>query len=728
MIPIQLKGLRFNRVKFKDKRAFEKDWQNNPYTYEEIQNYFPKENYGVICGKDIRVLDDDTEKKGLITLFLENFGETFRVRDHLYFKFEEGVGKKIIFKSDVLEFDDGKGGKTNHMGELQGEGTYVVGAGCTHPSGEIYNLVNDVPIKKIPYEKFMKVFGDYVVGNNTKKVEKNDIVFNVDDDNLIKSVKEKWMDGDRQNLTLDVSGYLRKEKRLGLNTTTSIIKKICEDCGDDDFKEREKGIIATYEKDENKIKGVSGLVERNISLGMKKDIAQHLLLRNEDQASEEIVEYIMENNFIYTTRDDLKSEIWVYDNGIYKPNGESFIKEIIREILEKAYTSQRGNRVIAKIEADTMIDSDKFFGMSYLDEICVNNGVLNLNTRVLGEFDPKKIFFNKLPVDYKAGEKCNNINTFFGDILKDQSDKKILFELIGFCLHKDYFIEKAFMFLGDGRNGKGKTLSLIREFLGTKNTCSVRLSQMDAGNSSLNELHNRLVNLAGDLNNTALKDTGLFKELTGRDEVQIKRKYLRDLIFTNYAKMVFACNELPKVYDLSEGFWSRWVLLEFPYKFLPQHEIDVRKDKKNLKVQDPNIINKLTIPQEMTGLLNEALDGLDRIKKNKDFSYSVGTAVVKDTWIRKSDSFTAFCLDNLEEDYDGFVVKRKLRSEFLKYCKKHKAKGVSDRAMKVVLEDMFGCIEGRKSVDMIMEHCWDGIKFKEKDEKVDDLMQNILGK
>jgi hypothetical protein len=58
-IPQQLQGLRFNRVKFKEKRAFELSWQKKPYNYEEIQQFFPKENYGIICGQEIRGLDDD---------------------------------------------------------------------------------------------------------------------------------------------------------------------------------------------------------------------------------------------------------------------------------------------------------------------------------------------------------------------------------------------------------------------------------------------------------------------------------------------------------------------------------------------------------------------------------------------------------------------------------------------------------------------------------------------
>jgi len=37
-----------------------------------------------------------------------------------------------------------------------------------------------------------------------------------------------------------------------------------------------------------------------------------------------------------------------------------------------------------------------------------------------------------------------------------------MFELFGFLLYKNYFIEKGVMFIGDGRNGKGKTINLMK--------------------------------------------------------------------------------------------------------------------------------------------------------------------------------------------------------------------------------------------------------------------------
>lgn len=447
---------------------------------------------------------------------------------------------------------------------------------------------------------------------------------------------------------------------------------------------------------------------------LRSDVKSWLLAKNQEEASELVVKYILEKNYIYTTRDDVKSEMWIYKNGIYTPNGKTYIKELCRKILEENFTVKFVNEVLNKIEPDTYIDQDKFFNCESSDEIAVENGILNIFTRELTTFSPEKIFFNKIPIFYNPDETCENIDMFFKDILKEKEDSKVMYELIGYSLMKDYRFEKAFMFVGNGRNGKGKTLLLMKKFLGGENCVGIPLSQLIPSSTSVCELHGRLLNLAGDLSNTDLKNTGMFKQLTGRDLITAKRKYLKDLFFTNYAKLVFACNDLPRVYDLSVGFWSRWVVLEFPYTFVKKEAYELLDDdeKKVHKIMDEDIITKISKPEEMSGLLNKALDGLDRLLKNKDFAYTKGTKDVKDMWIRKSDSFTAFCYDCVTEDYSASVTKKDLRKRFHKYCKEHKIKGAGDRAMKVVLEDNFGVIEGRKEIMGKYEYVWEGIKFK----------------
>jgi len=462
--------------------------------------------------------------------------------------------------------------------------------------------------------------------------------------------------------------------------------------------------------------GVIKNVEDNPIKELMSECASLIATRHEDDATELIVQHIEKNNNIYSTRNDLRNEVWFYDKGIYKPNGKTKIQELTRKVLGYIYTPQRVNKIIAKIEADTLIDEDDFFNTNNINEIPVQNGILNLITLELEEFTPKKIFFNKLPVKYDVDAKCENIDKFLSEVLKDPHDKDVMYQKFGYDLYKEHFIEKATMFVGDGRNGKGKLLALKKNFLGSENCCSVSLNQMHSGSTSVCELYGKLVNIAGDLSNNAFKDTGLFKEITGRDPIGAKRKYLNDLNFVNYSKQYFACNELPKVYDRSLGFYSRWDLFEFPYTFVSQGEYDMANDKTNLKIKDERVIDKIIVPEELSGLLNKALEGLKIILEKGDFSYTKGTKDVKDFWIRKSDSFAAFCLDMLDEDVDGHISKKDLRQAFKKYHKKHGVKGASDRAIKVALEDNYGVVEERiivnKLIDGYGDWCWSGIKWR----------------
>ena len=104
----------------------------------------------------------DTPDEDLKKLYHENFPETMEVRGHIYFRFDNEHADKIIFNHPTELFPDSHGTMTHHMGELQGDRTYVVGPYSTHPSGELYELKKDLPIVTISYDRFIEVFGDFM--------------------------------------------------------------------------------------------------------------------------------------------------------------------------------------------------------------------------------------------------------------------------------------------------------------------------------------------------------------------------------------------------------------------------------------------------------------------------------------------------------------------------------------------------------------------------------------
>lgn len=155
--------------------------------------------------------------------------------------------------------------------------------------------------------------------------------------------------------------------------------------------------------------------------------------------------------------------------------------------------------------------------------------------------------------------------------------------------------------------------------------------------------------------------------------------------------------------------------MEFPYKFVDKNIYDStnKNERINWKIKNPNIIDDITSPEEMSGFLNMAILGLYRLFENKKFSITIGTQDVKDKWIRKADSFMAFCMDNLEEYYESKISKKQIRSKYKKYCVKYKLKGTSDKAIKVTLQEQFGASDDYSDIGIgKQEYVWTGVKWK----------------
>lgn len=74
----------------------------------------------------------------------------------------------------------------------------------------------------------------------------------------------------------------------------------------------------------------------------------------------------------------------------------------------------------------------------------------------------------------------------------------------------------------------------------------------------------------------------------------------------------------------------------------------------------------------------------------------------------------AFCLDCLEEDIDGIIRKADLRKVYMKYCKTHKVRGVSDKSIKITLQEYYGVVEDYITIHGMggQEYCWRGVKFR----------------
>lgn len=504
-------------------------------------------------------------------------------------------------------------------------------------------------------------------------------------------------------------------------TTLQVTHKIIDELG---LTQKACDIIISSLKEEKKKEESQKLRERQqkkdtrIRLtpdAIKLDVRTAMALKNRDKATELVSEYILDNNYIYSIRDDKYNEMWIYDNGIYVENAQSYIDEISGDFFAETYSSNLLNRIIIKIRSKTYINQDVFFEIHDPFQIAVQNGILDLKTQQLKDFTPKEIYFNKINATYDINSKCPNIEFFFRDILHED-DILVMQELFGFCLVKKYFIEKSFLFSGSGRNGKSKTCNLLSALLGKKNVSNVALENIQEKTFFLANIQNKMVNIGGDISNKKIKETSTFKSMTGNDDVVGNRKNKSMLMFKNYAKMIFACNETPQTDDNSDGFYDRWTSFEFRYKFKEQIDIDnaAEEEKKWFKLIDKNIIDKLTTKKELDGLLIWSLIGLHRLFENKKFSRNETTENVRETWNRKSNSLNVFCEDMIEESYNDFIPKKTFKQDYSNFCIKYNIVPSNDAFIKETLIKKYEAQESKISMsDKSRVSVWKKIKFTE---------------
>jgi P4 family phage/plasmid primase-like protien len=721
VIPRQLceDDFRFIKIQKKAKIPLEKSWQkdNNYNCVSPVLEQWIKEgnNYGVVGGFG-KLLIVDFDDKTFESKYVPLLPPTFTVQTggggkHLYYFIDDAESFKILDKNK------------NTLADIQGRGKQVIGPGSLHPSGNHYKVLEDVPIATITLKALKIVFAAHLTKTKDMWAEvwENDTsVQKIKDKlNLMDVLNEYNYDTSKNPTTCGLGHGSKGGKCFSFTESTNLFN--CFHCGigGDMFT-----LVMQHENcDFNKAKQIlmekAGINVPKIEIPVQKAsveaLRSNVLMLMASKKNAEAVELMTQNIesefYINTIRDDEKPEMWIYNEGIYIPHGKTFIQEFCREVLGGAYNTHFVNKIIDKVRVDTYIDQNDFFINEDVELTPCQNGILNLKTKKLQKFNPKFKFFNKLPMEYRPEAKCPAIEAFFKSTLTSQGDIDVIQEIFGFLLYRDYFIEKAIMFHGDGRNGKGKTIELMKRFIGADNCANITLQSLDKDNFAMGELFNKMANLAADLPSTALTETGNFKSLTGHDLISAARKFLTRVHFVNYAKMIFSANELPDTPDATPAFFLRWVVIDFPYTFLSQKELNLREVNDKYRLADKNLIGKLSTNEELVGLLNWAIVGLDRLRANSDFSYAKGAEEVKKQWLRKASSLTSFIEDCIKVQYGGVLTKKDIKTAYWLYCEENGLIQESKRKMEETINKTLPVVAKRITS---LDHSWgwEGIVFE----------------
>lgn len=360
------------------------------------------------------------------------------------------------------------------------------------------------------------------------------------------------------------------------------------------------------------------------------------------------------------------------------------VKEIINDII------YRVKNITAKFKEFPFNKKSKYL-------IPVRNGVIvRRNLNVLLSQSPVWGFTFSLPVTYDSNADTKVMKDFLESLVDTEEEYELLVQIPAHALLQDENYQQAYLLTGSGSNGKSTLITLITSLVGSSNVTAVSLQELNENRFAPAELQGKLLNMFPDLPNRSVKTTGIFKALTGGDEITVEKKFCQPFKMRNKAVFCFSANALPSVEDSSYAFWRRWAIINFP---------------KTFKV-DPTLPRKLTEPKNLSGFLNLVIDKMDRIEKY-GLTRSTKVEDAMGMWKKRSNSAYAFVTDMIEKSATEYIKYDTLYNIYLNYCEEQDFTSLGKPKFTIELEKI-GAVLGHTSEAQARVKIVKGVRLKKK--------------
>jgi putative DNA primase/helicase len=323
--------------------------------------------------------------------------------------------------------------------------------------------------------------------------------------------------------------------------------------------------------------------------------------------------------------------LYVYERGVYV-HAEGYVDARLQDLAGEQWSRHLRNETLAWLAGCSpgLVD-----GLGP-DIINVRNGLLiwQGDKWRLKPHSPEVRTTVQLPVTFDREAACPLYDKLLITSLPEPATRDFLDEWSGYNLTSDYAHQKALMLGGESGSGKSQYLHVLGALLGKANMTAVTLQALGDNKFAAADLYGKLANICPDISSHELRMTGMFKQLTGGDVVRAEKKYKDAFEFNNAAKLSFSANEIPATRDATSAFFDRWVVVRFPNRF------------RGTAAEHKNIGRQITDdPDELSGVLNRALRGLTRLRRQDHFTSSRDMREAYAEFRREADTVALFVED-----------------------------------------------------------------------------------
>lgn len=254
---------------------------------------------------------------------------------------------------------------------------------------------------------------------------------------------------------------------------------------------------------------------------------------------------------------------------------------------------------------------------------------------------PKSYLLQVLDVEYSPGAECplfdKSIRQTFSNFDDVEDIVRHFEEYMGYVLHPDKRPAKWWLFKGPGGDGKTTLMKILSALLGEAVLPeSIEKFKGGAGgdNHAFANLVGKLLIYDDDMNRNTVLPDGTLKQLSEDGDLTANPKGFPAFRFKKVCTVTMLSNGYPKTRDLTRGFRRRAAVIPFNKGF---HE--------NGAIMD---LAEQIIEKELAGVLNRALQGLQRLRERGDFREPQSCILARETWLSESNTIALFAKERIE--------------------------------------------------------------------------------
>lgn len=288
----------------------------------------------------------------------------------------------------------------------------------------------------------------------------------------------------------------------------------------------------------------------------------------------------------------------------YKIGWNAVNKEIILLDRNATRVNQREVQHYLNVMAEQKVQSPP-------NLIAFENGVLDIKTMQLRDYEETDVIPNVIPCDWNESAECEAVDNVLRKMsCGDDAVFESLIEVMGVCMYRSSEFTQSAILLGDGSNGKSTFIRMLTALLGKNNISTISMTQLGK-NFLTGRLAGKLANLGSEISNEF--KTGdllsVFKELVDGNRMHADVKGVEGFDFENYATIVLCANEFPKLSDSTDGMMRRIFPIEFNARF-----------RKTDPDYNPRIIHEVSSHEACEYMALLGVLGLQQVIKNNGFT------------------------------------------------------------------------------------------------------------